>query len=241
MKKLLRRLFSFFGIRISRTSGYNRFEAIEDVLSHLRAIGFRPGIVIDGGANVGSWTTMARRYFPEAEFHLVEMQQACLPALNALAASEKRTHVHLIALVEPGVERVGIVGEGTGTGIDLNAGAETDGGIPGKTLDELFARRQSKGPIFLKLDLEGYELRALRGAIELLPRCGFVLLETGFYDIANAGTCTFAELTQRLHESGFDVYDFASLSSRPRDGRLRQGDVLYAKRGLTLTDDVQWD
>jgi FkbM family methyltransferase len=241
MKSLLKRLLEQIGLRVSRTGAYNRFDALEDVLGRLQRMGFRPKMVVDGGANVGAWTRKAKKYFPEAEFHLVEMQADCVESLRLFAAGDPKIVIHHAALVEPGVERVSV--EGSGTGASVAAVNESDGpSVVGKTLDELFADRAKKGgPTFLKLDLEGHELNALKGATELLPLCDFLLLETSFYDPLNSGTPTFEILHRWLGDRGFILNDVASMSQRNRDGRLRMADLLYHRRGQPFEDDVAWE
>jgi FkbM family methyltransferase len=241
MKSLLKSLLGRFGLRISRSGAYNRFDALDDVLDRLQRSGFRPKLVVDGGANVGAWTRKTRKYFPDAEFHLVEMQTDCIPSLRRLAAVDAKVVVHHAALVEPGVERVSVHGSGTGAFVVVN---DVDGGpfVVGRTLDGLFAERaETHGPVLLKLDLEGHELKALKGAEALLPHCDFLLLETSFYDPTRGSGCTFETLHRWLDERSFVLNDVVSLSQRERDGRLRMGDLLYHRRHLPFEDDVAWE
>lgn len=65
----------------------NRFDAMTDALLLLRDRGFNPRVVIDVGANVGTWTDLAKSVFPEARFHLVEPQTACSAALQRFSRS----------------------------------------------------------------------------------------------------------------------------------------------------------
>lgn len=241
MKHFLKSLLERFGLRVSRSGAYNRFDALEDVLGRLQRMGVRPKLVVDGGAHVGAWTRKARKYFPDAEFHLVEMQSDCQESLLRLASEGGKVVVHHAALVEPGVERVSVQGSGTGTSVVVFGGTE-GAYIVGKTLDELFAERAAgNGPAFLKLDLEGHELNALKGATALLPLCDFLLLEASFYDPSRGGTPTFETLHRWLGERGFVLNDVVSMSQRERDGRLRMADLLYHRSGQPFEDDVAWD
>ena len=76
-----------------------------DTLDLLRADGFRPDVVVDVGANAGAWTAIARERFPDATYHLVEPQAACIAQLQALAEKTPRVHVHGTAVTRPGVCR----------------------------------------------------------------------------------------------------------------------------------------
>ena len=51
-----------------------------DSLELLRRAGYRPGVVIDCGANTGQWARLASAVFPESEYHLIEPQPLNLGA-----------------------------------------------------------------------------------------------------------------------------------------------------------------
>ncbi len=88
--------------------------------------------------------------------------------------------------------------------------------------------------VLLKLDLEGHEVDALAGATTLLDRVEVLVTETQVYEIERNGRPVFADLIRILNERGFVLYDVAALASRPRDGRLRTGDVIFVPRGRAL-------
>src|SRR5207247_3879697 len=90
-----------------------------DALRLLRSAGYAPRVVIDCGANRGEWTQLARAAFPDSTFLLIEPQPACTAKLTALAARLPRVVVHAVAITEPGISRVRMIGggeEGGGTG-----------------------------------------------------------------------------------------------------------------------------
>jgi len=84
----------------------HRFDAMESVLLQLRRNGYRPGVVIDCGANRGQWFGIASSVFADSEFHLIEAQRECWPALERAATSRGRTHVHQTAVTAPGATQV---------------------------------------------------------------------------------------------------------------------------------------
>lgn len=86
MKNAIKTLLQHTPYRIIRARDPNRFQAIEETLTSLKARGFSPNIVLDGGANVGDFARLVRRVFGKtAQIHLIEPQPACLPSLEALA------------------------------------------------------------------------------------------------------------------------------------------------------------
>jgi hypothetical protein len=113
--------------------------------------------------------------------------------------------------------------------------------LPATTLDQLLADRVGADDrVLLKLDLEGHEIEALNGAEILLRRVEVLVTETQFYQVERNGDATFAELMAVLGALGFVFYDVAALASRPRDGRLRMGDVIFVRQGSALIGDDRW-
>lgn len=244
VKRWLRQL----GVHVSRTPD-NRFDAIGDTLSAMRARGFVPSVVVDGGANRGQFFRLARPVFPEAAFHLIEPQSACVAELRELAGRDRgNVAVHPTVVTEPGVRSVRMVGggaRGDGAGNWVAKPGDASQGeskANATTLDELLdGEVQQTDRVLLKLDLETHELPALKGASSLLTKVEAVLTEVSFYDADEWGAPLFAELVAFLEARDLALYEIASLSGRGRDGRLRMGDAVFVRRGSTLHRDVGWD
>src|SRR6185295_17965839 len=154
---------------------------------------------------------------------------------------------HRCALTAPGFSAVRMVGggpEGGGTGAWVARPGETAEDVqdvPAATLDALFADLATAElrPL-LKLDVEGHEVEALSGGERLLAQVEVVLAEFQMFEIHGNGLPCFAELYAFLVGHGFELYDFAALSPRPRDQRLRMGDALFVRRGSALLGDNAW-
>jgi FkbM family methyltransferase len=240
------KVLASLGLRVSRNVPPNRFQAMEQSLRLAAKRGFAPLDVIDAGANVGDWTRMARTVFPAATFHMIEPQSGCAPILSALASSTPNVRFHQVAVTQPGQRQVSMAGggdshRGTGAWI-LKEGEATaaESVCEATTLDELFGN-ELRTPLFLKLDLEGHELAALSGAESLLTQVEAILTEVLFFDVNNGGRPLFSDLLSFLAQRGFDLYDIASLSGRPRDNRLRLGDALFVRRDSPLSRDRSWE
>jgi FkbM family methyltransferase len=226
----------------------NRFDGMRDALILLKLRSYAPKIVIDCGANVGQWSRLAMSVFPHATFQLIEPQPACAGALRELAGRAGRARVHTLAVTEPGVTQVRMIGggdEGGGTGAWVALPGEAAIGeivCPATTLDELLAAEVAPGDrSLLKLDLEGHELTALKGGKRLLEAVEVILTEFQFFETNWNGRPRFGSLLQALNAEGFELYDFACLSQRTRDQRLRMGDAIFVRRGSPLLADEAWD
>ena|ERR1700730_8503678 len=222
----------------------NRFQAIEECLRHLKKLGYAPRVIVDGGAHLGDFSLLADMVFPGAAIHMIEPQPACHDPLAALA-EKHGFELHSVALVSD---------EEAGKPVTMAASSVPSTGayivlpsdrVPANllvntsTLDKLFGPTMNPDDrILLKLDLQGYELAALRGAVDMLKAVEFVLTEISLF--AQAYEPSITELVVFLDDNDFDLFDIAALSARARDNRLKQGDLLFVKRGTSLTRDTSW-
>lgn len=248
MKSLAKRLLSLTPYRIVKRTRLNRFQAIDEALISLARRGYRPKLIIDGGANRGDFVHLALKIFPDAVVHAFEPQPGCQPYLERLKPTYgNRLVIHAAALCAPedGTSMMMLTDEAAiSTGAKMAAAIVEVGKrqltVQSTTLDAAIAPFCSAtNNMLLKLDLQGFELHALRGAKYALAVTDVVLTEVSFY--AQAYEPPIAELVRYLADHGFDLYDIASLYARPRDDRPRQGDFLFVRRESELARDRSWE
>jgi FkbM family methyltransferase len=222
----------------------NRFQAIKESLEHLKELGYEPRMIIDGGAHLGDFTLLAGLVFPSAAVHMIEPQPGCQDALRNLAAGQG-LKLHSVALVSPeqaGKRIMMAAGNEPSTGAYIVPAADmtaADTLVDASTLDQLFGSEFSRHDrVFLKLDLQGYELFALRGGVHMLKVVEVLLTEVSFF--AQAYEPSILELIDFLDKNGFDLFDVAALSARARDNRLKHADLVFIKRGSSLAVDTRW-
>ncbi len=248
MKELLRSLAGWAGYRISRGRLPNRFSAMDEILALLKRQGHDPKVLLDGGANVGDWTRSARAIFPQAAAYCFEPQPGCRAALDQLARELPRVAIHPVALSEPGVKSVTMRdAEGISTGASVVSAAEAVPGdasreLPAATLDELVGGMlKPSDHALLKLDLQAHEPYALRGAERTLKSVEIVISETQFFSLCGNPHAVFLDLAIQMRDAGFEIFDFVTLASRPKDERLTQGDVVFVRRSSPLRNDIGWE
>jgi len=233
MKRLIKSLMERTPYRITRYHSANRFFAIEPSLRMMKARGFAPRLIIDGGAHLGVFSIVAKKIFSDAVIHLVEPQTACSGPLHELCDTEGFI-LHQCALAEKG-SSVGLTWTPEpSTGAHIAVDGEDAEFVPATTLDALFGSVAKEDRSLLKLDLQGYELYALRGGTTLLRSVEAILTEVSFF--AQAYEPSIAALVLFLDDNGFQLYDIAALGGRLRDNRLQQGDLIFVRADSRLLD-----
>lgn len=146
----------------------NRFQAIEECLTSLARRGLEPRRIVDGGANVGAFARQAASIFTTATIDLVEPQPGCRDALVRLA-QDKRFRFHAVALgAEDANVYLTVDPAGVTTGAhNFQGDAPSDLSsvlVPVARLDTLLGSQiRNEDRTLLKLDLQGWELEALKG------------------------------------------------------------------------------
>jgi FkbM family methyltransferase len=240
MKAVVKALLARTPYRVIRRTDTNRFQGIEECMRGLETKTYRPRVIIDGGAHLGEFALLAKRIFPGSEwFHLIEPQHACIEPLRKLCAREdfilhecalsnRSGTLRFLQTDKPHTGAHVIEDEAAGTDVDC------------RTLDEVLETKLDPDHrALLKLDLQGHELDALKGGTKSLRSIEVVLTEVPFY--AESGIPLAAETIAFMSSVGFVLYDVASLSGRPRDNRLREGDLIFVRQDSQLLDDRRWE
>ena len=208
-------------------------------LNRVKAGGFSPALVFDIGASNGQWTQECLHIFPQARYVLADPLDTNRPALAHLAQDNPR-----ISVWEGAVGSVAGSLEVHCHGDQSSAlpSHEFDGPIrtvPMQTVDALFALQQSPAPVFLKADVQGYELEVLRGAKRCLENTELILLELSFRRLYD--NCALAhEIIAYLGERNFRIYDICSYLQRPLDRELVQSDVLFVHESSAMFRNHSW-
>jgi FkbM family methyltransferase len=207
-------------------------------------LGDKGGVIIDGGANVGDSVDALRRWFPRSTVHAFE------PVSAAFAKLEERARA-----LGPGVlaHRLAL-GERAGTArMHVNRNLWTCSMLPANAeglryhgdwcetvgteevevvrLDAWLDEHGLTVPRIVKLDLQGVETPALRGATGILADVEAVYAEAQLipeYD----GASLFADTDACLRDHGFGLYQIADLCLKGEHAEPSSCDALWLRRDV---------
>jgi len=100
-----------------------------------------------------------------------------------------------------------------------------------KRLDEVITPEmaQQYQSIYLKIDVQGYELNVLAGATALLPYIKVIQAEISFVPLYEQGPL-YNEVISKLDELGFELFTILTELKDPKDGRLMQGEGIFIRK-----------
>lgn len=212
-------------------------------LERLRRAGFIPAATIDVGANVGAWSRMCRRVFPETRILAVEPQANLQAALGETARRLGNVTIAQTLLgAKPAAAVPFYVYQFSGMSSVLRDAESQPTGTTSLdmvTLDELVASTHFPPAQLIKLDVQGYELEVLRGGPRTLAAVDVVLMEVSLLPLYK-GAPILHEVVAFMADNGFSVYDFLSERRRPVDDALFQTDLLFVRSSSPLIGEKPW-
>jgi len=239
IRQWVKRMLLERGIVISRPPGQFK---IPSKLKSARDRGLEIRFAIDGGAAVGEWVEEFKEIYPNAQVLCVEPRDDAQEALRALAARLPGIQIAQVLLGESEGEVEFFVDQDQSSLLPKSGQTAQAARVkaPMTTLDQLIESRKLPYADLIKLDLQGAELRCLRGATRCLERAQAVLLEVTFIPFMK-GMPLIEDVVPFMSERGFRLYDILALWHRPLDGALGQGDFLFVSNRNKLTADPRWD
>ena len=241
IKRLIRSALHRFGYQLTSIDAptphpLNRFFAT------LKRQGFRPRRVIDVGANTGTWTRHAVNYFPDASYILIEPQE------------KLRRHVQ--DLIDGGYKIEWLTaGAGDKPGVlDFTVSLRSDSSsfLPTRqeataagfsqikvdvlTLNDVVRTRNAAPPEMVKIDAEGFDLRVLAGASDLIGVTDIILTEAAV--VAATFENTVDAVISKMTEAGYRLVDITDLNRSPKHDVLWLCELAFLRRGSSLLDGI---
>jgi FkbM family methyltransferase len=243
MRNLVQSLFGKLGYRITTLDSVWKPEfGLEAFFPLLKSFGFSPRHVIDVGANHGHWTRTAIRYFPEAQYTLVEPQDHLKRHIqDLLAAGDKIQWINAGAGDQSGTLPFALAPRDDSSRFLLDPGQAPAPGfqqilVSVKTLNEIVASSSAPMPDMVKIDAEGFDLKVLAGASELLGRTDVFLVEACV--CSHDGENTAAAVINFMTQAGYRMIDITDLNRSPTHKVLWLAELAFLRNGSPLLNRV---
>jgi len=191
----------------------------------------------DIGANKGQWSYVMRQINAKLEeVVMFEPQAKFVQQLHELDLPGTRKHIYQCALGDQ-VQKLAISG-GTASASLLEVSDQQHQYFPGsvnqeselvevRILDEVYKNNNLDYPDLIKLDVQGYELNVLKGALEVLKNARYLVIELGLREFYK-GQPPMWELMKFLEEQKFVMVDHGyELRSRTGPHELLQFDGIF--------------
>jgi FkbM family methyltransferase len=201
----------------------------------------RVDLVLDVGANVGHWAQLLRSAGYDGRIVSFEPLDDAYAALRRSAEADPHWEARQVALSDTdGESTINISGNLPSSSLlpmaELHAESAPESAYVGtqtietRRLDTLRGDVvQPSDRIFMKLDVQGFELPALRGAVETLAQVQALEAELSYAELY-AGQALLPEVIAYLHDAGLDLVGVEPVHSDPRTGDLLQVDGFFVRR-----------
>jgi FkbM family methyltransferase len=208
------------------------------MVARLLRQGIEPHTVLDVGANTGQFAVASSKLFPGARVHSFEPVPECVDELRENVSG-----------LDVAVYPLGLGQQEGQVSFHVNSHSHSSSALPlanshresfpeareertieveVSTLDRVFEGVELERPVLIKLDVQGYEARVLRGGEETLKRADYVVLETSFKPMYE-GEKTFMDLARMMEGYGFRFERPVGWLSSPKTGEILQMDALFVR------------
>jgi len=229
-------LDKFFGMNICRSA--SSFDLIRSKLINNYGI----TVAIDGGANSGQWALNFQKKNKNILLHSFEPINELFNRLEQLADGNSDWYVHNFALGSIQEKSKIYLASNDFMSSSILKPAEHLSAFPKikfgdsqeisiRRLDS-FSFGENNSLILLKLDVQGFEFEALKGAERILNRIAVIEIETSFWPMYE-GEKSHSEILIWLENLGFNVY-FIGQPLIDESGRIGYLDCLLVNSNLPL-------
>jgi FkbM family methyltransferase len=242
LKTLVQSILRPFGLRLARLQSLQRQDYGAGVLfSTLTRFGFSPRCVLDVGANHGNWTREALKYFPGADYLLVEPQDHLkVHVQDLIDAGHKIQWINAGAADECGImtfyasER-----DDSSTFLPQEKHPQkrttSETAVEVLTLDAIVAKYKVPAPDMIKIDAEGFDLKVIEGATSLIGKTDVFLLEAG---VACPFENSVLRVINKMDELGYQLMDITELNRSPKYTVLWLTELAFLRKSCPLLASV---
>ena len=226
-KKIIKFMFRVMGYEISRK--------LKPDYTWLKELNIKT--IIDIGANDGQYAIKMRKIFPQAKIFSFEPVKKCFLKLEENFNADKNFKAFNIALGErPGKAQINR-NEFTPASSILKVAdllkqhfsyaiASEVEDIKIEKLDDVISDSDLLSPIMIKIDVQGFEDKVIKGGVETIKSAKIIIIETSFRELYE-GQPLFDNIYKYLTDLGFIYHGSVGQIKSNEDRRVLQEDSVF--------------
>ncbi len=243
--KTINRAGRRWGYELSRpASNYNKNDLLFTFYNNLKQIGFEPKHIVDVGANHGTWTREALKYFPDAYFTLLEPQYWLKDSMLDILTSNSKVKFNAVgAGAANGTFNFTIVNRDDSCSFRLTEEEAAAQGLeqiklPVVTLNDLLAESNLPIPDIIKIDAEGLDIDVLKGASNYFGKTEIFMVEVGV--VNKTFDNSFLNMINYMDNNGYILFDITDINRPFTPKVLWLAELVFVKKhgfidSLTIT------
>lgn len=223
----------FFKRARERLRKYKRLlnkNEFDDIAYLFHLLDRRPKVIFDCGANIGFVTHQLHRLFPEATVHAFEPNPTVFKRLDTYYQKNTYVRCHNIGVGDIDGQLRFNINKNSGTSSflapnqyhkdNLASSNITVQEVPVVRLGSFMEQEGIEHVDILKLDIEGFEIKAMSGIPDLSERVSLIFTEVNLIPTYQ-GQPLIEDITSFLREKGFQLFNFYGIN----ENKNRQANI----------------
>ncbi len=207
---------------------------LDNFWTTLVKIGFKPLHIVDVGANHGTWTRVALKYFPKANFTLLEPQARMRESITDLLERNRKISFNAVGAGSiSGTFKFTIVERDDScsfiyTEEDALALGYEQIDVPIVTLNEFLSVADLPFPDIIKIDAEGLDIEVLKGASTFFGRTEIFIVEAGVVNKSIKNS--FLDIIKFMDDKEYRLFEITDINRPLRTQVLWLVELVFVKK-----------
>ena len=222
----------------SKGPSFEKDKLLENFFNNIKTMGFTPKHIVDVGANHGTCTREAIKYFPNAKYSLIEPQNWLQTSFQDLLDKNPKIKYYPIGVgSEIGSFKFTIVDRDDSCSFRFTEEEAKAEGFEQKeiavsTINELF-KESNPAPDLIKIDAEGLDLKVLEGASDFFGKTEVFMVEAsvGNKNIEN----NTLNVIKFMDEKGYSLFEITEMNRPFKPKMLWLLELVFVKKGGILS------